>query len=133
MEVCLSTTTLGETLIMDGDLVTAKALLEGNLVRARQLADMNAIGWTLNHFGHLAQVEGLWEQARQLHEASLPAFAHVGARYLGYVWANQSLGEIALAQGDAPHALAHLGEALAAAQDMGDRAMQAWLGARSSG
>ena len=121
-----TTMTLAETELLDGSIGRAKALLEAMLPQARSLGDFNAVGWVLNHLGHAAQLEGDYENAAHLHEASLKEFAHVGPRVTGYVWAHQSLGETTLAQGDARAALAHFTEALDVARDMGDREAIAW-------
>ncbi len=122
----MSTNTLAEAMSMQGDLDAAKALLEENLKLTRQLDDPNAIGWALNHRGHVAQLQGDYKQAIRLHEASLQPFRRLGQRHLGHVWAHQSLGETYLAEGEAPRAASHFAEALVMARDLGDRAATAW-------
>jgi non-specific serine/threonine protein kinase len=124
--ICNRTIPPAEAMIMQGDLVAAKALLEENLAIARQLEDTNAIGWSLNHLGHVAQLQGEYDQAKRLHGESLTLFGRIGGRGLGTMWAHQSLGENALAQGDARLATTHFTEALELSRDAGDRAMTAW-------
>ena len=111
---------------LQGDLVAARALLAENLTRARQLKDPHLIGWSLNHLGHIAQLEGDHAQALRLHAASLQPFQELGARNFGPVWAHQSLGETHLAQGAGQLAAAHFAERLAVARDLGDREGIAW-------
>jgi len=83
-------------------------------------------GWSLNHLGHVAQLEREYPEAIRLHEASLHQFRKLGARNLGHIWAHQSLGETYLAQGDAQLARTHLTEALVMARDLGALATTAW-------
>jgi hypothetical protein len=61
-----------------------------------------------------------------LHQESLPFFREVGLNWVGIPWANQGLGETALAQGDAVLAASHLSEALVLFRDLGDRAGTSW-------
>jgi non-specific serine/threonine protein kinase len=124
--ICNSTNTLAEAMMMQGEIVLAKALLEENLALARKVGDVDTIGWALNHLGHVAQLQGEYEQAIRLHEESLPLFRKVGLRNEGTIWAHQSLGETALAQGDARRATTHFTEALVSCRDLGDRTGTAW-------
>jgi predicted ATPase/transcriptional regulator with XRE-family HTH domain len=118
--------TLGATMILQGELAAAQQLLEENLARGRQLDESEAIGWTLNHLGQIAQLQGEYEQARRLHEASLQQFEVIGRQDYSVMEAHQSLGETALAQGDAVRAAKHFGEGLLIACDLSIRVGMAW-------
>ena len=111
---------------MQEDAVLATALLEEGLSLSRQLGHTLTTGWALNHLGHVAQLQGEYERAARLHEESLAPFDQIGPRHQGTVHAHQSLGETALAQGDAALATTHFVEALVLSRDLGDRAGMAW-------
>ena len=97
----------------------AIALLEEGLILSRQLSNSNWVGWALNHLGHVAQLQEEYERATQLHEESLALFGEYGAQNVGIAQAHQSLGETALARGDATLATMHLREALVLCRELG--------------
>jgi|SRR5579859_1350881 len=125
--------TLAGTMIMDGELSEAKALLDENLRLARQWDNHNMLGWSLNHLGQIAQLEGEHAEALRLHEASLHPFGKLGARNAGHRWGHQGLGETYLALGEVSQATSHFREALLIARDFGDAAGVAWCLAGSAG
>jgi predicted ATPase/transcriptional regulator with XRE-family HTH domain len=117
---------LGEVLVIQEDVEGATKLLEESLALNQELGHQNDTGWALNHLGHVAQLQGEFERATRLHQESLPYFREVGLNWVGIPWANQGLGETALAQGDAALAASHLSEALVLFRDLGDRAGTSW-------
>jgi predicted ATPase len=118
--------TLGELLVMQEDTEGASRLLEEGLALNQEVGHPNNTGWALNHLGHVAQLQGEYECATRLHKESLPFFREVGLNWIGIPWANQGLGESALAQGDVALAATHLAEALRLFHDLGDRAGVSW-------
>jgi non-specific serine/threonine protein kinase len=75
----------------------------------------------------VAQLQGDYERARQLHGESLSLFRRFnGAHNFGVAWAFQGLGETALALGDAMLAATQLAKALSLSRDLEDRAGIAW-------
>lgn len=125
-EISGITNTLAETIIMQGDLELAKRMLEKNLTLTRESGNLNDLGWALDHLGHIAQLQGEYKLAEQLHKESMPLFRQVGQRWVGMPWAHQGLGEAALAQHDTMLAQAHFRDALTLFDDLGDRAGTAW-------
>ncbi len=117
---------LGEVAVMQEDAAMAAPLLAEALRLSREADDANDIGWTLNHLGHLAQLQGDYGLARRLHAESLMNFQKVGPRFTGLAWAQEGLGETALAQNDCEHAAAHLRASLVAFRELGDRAKMCW-------
>jgi tetratricopeptide (TPR) repeat protein len=115
--------TLGEVLVMQEDAEGATRLLEESLTLSQELGDLFSTGWALNHLGHVAQLQGDYARATLLHKESMPLLQN-GA--LGIAWASQSLGETALAKGNAVLAATHLAEALGLFHDLGDRAGVSW-------
>jgi len=124
--ICNVMGTMGEAVILQGKLAEAKAMEQESLALARQLGDSQGAGWALNQLGHVAQLEGDYEEAVRLHQASLPIFEQLGPAEAGYVHAHYDLGETALAQSDAQTAADHFTDALAVAEDLGDRQAIAW-------
>ena len=86
---------------------------------------MPHIGWALNHLGHVAQLQGKYERATQLHGETLLLFREIRENF-GIAHAHQSLGETTLAQGNTVRAATHLAEALGLFHDLGDRAGVLW-------
>jgi len=117
--------TLGQVAVIQEDAVLATALLEEGLALSDPLVDTLMMGWAFNHLGHVAQIQGEYERARQLHKESLVLFDKIGERHVGTIQAHQSLGETALAQGDAALATTHFAEALALRRDLGYRSVMA--------
>jgi tetratricopeptide (TPR) repeat protein len=118
--------TLGEVAIMQGDTAEAAGLLKEALALNRELERMENTGYSLNHLGHIAQLKGEFELAMRLHEESLLMFRELPHQNWGVGEANQSLGETALAQGDATLATRHFREALDLFRFHGARAQAAW-------
>jgi tetratricopeptide (TPR) repeat protein len=108
------------------DIAWATALLEEALTKQRELGNSEWIGWALVRLGRAAQLQGEYDRARQLHEERLPLFRKISPRFFGIVDANQSLGETALAQGNAALAKMHFGQALTLARDQEYRIYLAW-------
>jgi len=125
-EVCVITNTLAEAVTMQGDLDLAKKMLEENLLLSREFDNRNALGWALNHLGHVAQLQGEYKRAEQLHKESMPLFRQMGERWIGMSWAHQGLGEAALAQHDPVLAQVHFRDALNLFHDVGDRSGVSW-------
>jgi tetratricopeptide (TPR) repeat protein len=117
---------LAAALTMQGDTVGAKSLLGQNLIVARKNKDVPTIGWTLNHLGHVAQVEGNYQEGKRLHIESMVQFREMGSGYTGTPEALHSLGETELAQGDTISAAMHLSESLILSRELGYRTGVAW-------
>jgi tetratricopeptide (TPR) repeat protein len=83
------------------------------------------MAWTINHLGHIAQLQGDYARAIALHERSLPLLQRNG-QLMGPAHAYESRGEVALSQGDAARAKANLAESLALFQKLGDRMGMSW-------
>ena len=119
--------TLGAVATSQGDTQWATTLLEGALAYFRAHDYPHSTAWALNHLGHVAQIEGDYARAQRLHEESLPGFQRYGGEKSPIAAeAFQSLGETRLAQGDPAGARAHLAQALAQYQEMGDRKGISW-------
>lgn len=116
-------TTLGETLIMQGELLAAHDLLEE--VAAIDPPIGESRGWALNHLGHIAQIEEKYDDARRLHEESLSIFRAKHAPW-STAEALYSLGETALGQDDTTRASEQLLDSLASCKQMGYLAGIAW-------
>jgi len=125
-EILNLTIGLAEAVILQGEVGLAKSMLEENLALVRKSGDTEMVGWALNHLGHVAQIEGEYEKAIQLHEESLPWFQIMGLQNQGIIWAHQSLGETMLAQGEALLAAEHFTEALITCQNLGERTGLVW-------
>jgi predicted ATPase/DNA-binding CsgD family transcriptional regulator len=131
--VCYANVALAEGDIMLGDLTAATALLEENMTLARRLVNTSAISWSLNLLGNIAQIQGQFKKATALHEQSLSLALEIGRTDLSVIYANQALGETALAQGQTRRAERHLVEGLMLSQDVGNRATMAWCLASLAG
>lgn len=108
--------TLASAITMQGDIAAARRLLEQVLPQLRQRGDSVGVGWALNHLGHVAQLESDYEQATRLYTESLSLFPRDNPHWTSHIEGLQSLGETALAQGDAALATVRLYESLALAQ-----------------
>jgi len=117
---------MGEVAVMQEDVAWATALLEEALAMFQELEDLQGMGWVFNHLGHVAQLRGEYERARRLHEDSLRLFRALSEQYPGIAEAYHSLGETALAQGDATLATTRFTEALALFRDLGYRSGVSW-------
>jgi non-specific serine/threonine protein kinase len=120
-------TTLAEVAVLEEDAASAETLLEESVALNRECNDQLFIGWNLNHLGHAAQLRGHYERAAQLHAESLAVFIDLmGEKNWGVMWAYQSVGETALAQGDLAAARGWLAADLRLCHEMGDRVTSAW-------
>lgn len=119
--------TLGEVFGLMEQTDRAKELIEEGMAISRSSGQDGIINlaWGYNHLGRVAQIEGDFVQARRLHQESLRLF-HQCKMEGGFAQGNQSLGEIALAMGDATLATTHLINSLLISQKMGDRMGVAW-------
>jgi predicted ATPase/transcriptional regulator with XRE-family HTH domain len=118
--------TLGEVAVMQEDPARATALVEESLALLRHLGDTHGIAWAFNHLGHVAQLQGKYEQATRLHEESLTLLRKIDPEYIGVPEANHSLGETALAWGDAALAATHFRESVKLSRHLGVPKFQAW-------
>ena len=73
IRICIVTNTLAESLGMQGDTVLPRPCWK-RICRTCQLARIDLIGITLNHLGHVAQIDGAYELAMRLHMESLSVF-----------------------------------------------------------
>jgi len=122
---------LGADLVSMGDL-RARDFLESVLPLESRLADYWPLAWTLNHLGHIAQIEESYEHARRLHEESLRLFREMQGEW-GIIEALHCLGETSLAQGNQMISAKHFSESLTMAQKLGYRAGAAWCLAGMAG
>jgi tetratricopeptide (TPR) repeat protein len=124
--------TLAEALLMQGEVTRAKGLLKEVLFRGRQ-PQSETIGWTLNHLGHAAQIEGDYQNAERLHLESYSILSQFAARWMGSAEALFSLGETALGQGDVARATSYLCKSLTMSRDLGYCPGIAWCLASLAG
>ena len=117
---------LGEVSVMLEDTTRATALLEEGLALSRELENTFMVGFALNHLGHVAQLQGEYERARQLHLESLIEFDKIGERNVGTIWAYQSLGETALGQNTSPLAKTNFTKALELSLESGEQEGIVW-------
>jgi tetratricopeptide (TPR) repeat protein len=103
-----TTVTLGEVLNMQGDLATAKSMIEEGLALARAQDEKQAIGWGLSHLGYNALLRGDSEEAINNYLESAAVFELLGPHKAGLAWAYFGMGEAALARNDAPSAMKNL-------------------------
>jgi len=80
----------------------------------------------IDSLGHVAQIEGEYARAAQLHQEGLALFRLSGEQHLGTAWALHGLGECALAQADMAGAREQFGAGLAQFRYLGDRSGVAW-------
>jgi tetratricopeptide (TPR) repeat protein len=118
--------TLGEVAVMQGDTARATALIEESLPLLRQLGDSHGIAWAFNHLGHVAQLQGAYVRATRLHKESLALLRNIDPEYIGVPEANHSLGETALARGDAALAATYFEESLMLSRRIEVPKFQAW-------
>jgi tetratricopeptide (TPR) repeat protein len=114
---------------MREDTVQAASVLERGQALCQKLEMRDCLAWGLNHLGHVAQLQGDYDLARQRHEASLPLLQEtstINMGNLGEAWAYQGLGETALGQGEAALAAGHLQHSLALFRELGDRSGVSW-------
>ena len=91
------------------------------MIEQPELAGTNIVGWTLNHFGHAAQLRGDYQRAAQLHQASLTVFQTCSDQHFGLPWAYQSLGETALGLGNLDEAAQWLAQGLVISRTLSDQ------------
>jgi predicted ATPase/transcriptional regulator with XRE-family HTH domain len=103
-----TTVTLGEVLNMQGHLETAKTMIEEGLTLARQQEESQAIGWGLSHLGYNALLRGDFAEAKNSYTESGAVFESIGPHKAGLAWGYFGLGEVGLAQKDAPSAINNL-------------------------
>jgi len=120
--------TLAEVHVLNEDIMGTEELINEALTLFRQFGDSYGMGWALNHLGHVAQLRGDFERAMQLHEESLVPFRKAGGGELqvSFIEAFQSMGQTALAQGDAALALKYFTKSLMESQEFGYRIGTAW-------
>lgn len=102
----------------------ARALLAESLPQFEGEGNSAGIGWALNTLGHVEQLEGNYGRAVELQRESLRRLTDVQQE--GAVWALESLGELALAQGELLEARAYFAEGLRLARELGFRHGVAW-------
>ena len=93
---------------MQGDLTTAKTIIEEGLTLARKQDERQAIGWALSHLGYNALLRGDYDESINYYLESAAVFELIGPHKAGLGWAHFGLGEAALAKDDAPSALKNL-------------------------
>jgi len=118
--------TLGEVAVMQEETARATALIDESLVLFRQLGDSHGTAWAFNHLGHVAQLQGAYVRATRLHKESLVLLREIDPEYIGVPEANHSLGETALARGDAALAATHFKESLTLSRQIEVPKFQAW-------
>jgi tetratricopeptide (TPR) repeat protein len=92
--------TLAGVAILCEDAANAESLITRGI--ALNPGGHDWLAWSFNHLGHAAQLRGDYEQAELLQQKALAVFVdQLGDRSAGLTWVYQSLGEIALAKGDA--------------------------------
>jgi DNA-binding NarL/FixJ family response regulator len=109
---------LGCVFYSKNDSTQARALTQEGLMRARELGDRNLTAMALNNLGNDFYLHGDLEQARTLTLEALTLLRELG-HYPGVI--TETLGTIALAQGDLEQATAYFTEGLLANQKLGEK------------
>ena len=120
--------TLAEVEIMADELAQAQHLLDEALLRCDK-DDHMMQGWILNHHIHLSMAQSAWPSAISFAEQSIKEFNAVPfyvPRMWGLAWGYQSLGEIALGQGNPSAAKTHFEASLYRFNEIGDQMGIAW-------
>ena len=112
---------LGGVAVMDEDIAQATTWLTAGLAALQHVDDQAGVAWALNHLGHVAQLEGHYARAAELHAQSLPLFSATDRQ--GVAWAHAGSGEAALAMGDASQAQHHFTESLRIFGELSDSAI----------
>jgi len=121
--------TLAEVYVAMEDANEAERLLNLGIPLAEAAGQREGLAWALNHLAHVAQLKLDFERATSLLTKSMGIFTDENT-YLrtvwGMAWNQQSLGEVALAQGNGSQARAHLFESLRGFDQLGDLMGIAW-------
>ena len=112
---------LGLVAVIEEDVREATMWFTAALATAQDLDSPRGIAWALNDLAYVAQLEGHYARAAELHEQSLPLFAETDRQ--GVAWAHAGWGEAALAAGDTFAARFHFGESLRIFGELGDSAI----------
>jgi predicted ATPase/transcriptional regulator with XRE-family HTH domain len=118
--------TLAGVAIMEEDSARAEALLaKSRAIGQRAGTASDCLAWTLHQLGHVAQLQGAYDRAAQLHEESLAHFA--ASDYpTGPPSAYHGLGAAALALGKSDEAAHWFTQGLALSQAESNLASLAW-------